>query len=90
MVCTEEQEASSSISQGRKKYFWYLDSGRSRDMTGDKSLLIKFEEKVGLGVNFEDDNKGFTLGYGLIAKEIVNIEHVALVEGLKHNNGNSV
>ena len=44
-----------------------------------------FEEKVGPGVTFGDDSKGYTLGYGKIKKENVIIEKVALVDGLKHN-----
>ena len=54
-------------------------------MTGDLSLLTRFEEKVGPGVTFGDDIKGFTLGYGMIEKDNVIIEKVALVDGLKHN-----
>ena len=34
-------------------------------MTGDQSLLTRFEERTGQGVTFGDDNKGYTLGYGL-------------------------
>ena len=54
-------------------------------MTGDQSLLTKFEERAGPGVTFGDDSRGYTLGYGLIEKENVIIEKVALVDGLKHN-----
>ena len=54
-------------------------------MTGDSTLLTKFEERAGPSITFGDDNKGYTLGYGLISKENVMIDEVALVEGLKHN-----
>ena len=54
-------------------------------MTGYQSLLTRFEEKAGPGVTFGDDSKGFTLGYGMIKKDNVIIEKVALVDGLKHN-----
>ena len=54
-------------------------------MTGDQSLLTRPEEKAGPGVTFGDDNKGYTLGYGMIKKDNVIIEKVALVDGLKHN-----
>ena len=54
-------------------------------MTGDSTLLTKFEERVGPNITFGDDIKGYTLGYGLISKENVMIDEVALVEGLKHN-----
>ena len=54
-------------------------------MTGDSSLLTKFVEKAGPSITFGDDSKGYTMGYGLIAKENVIIDEVALVSGLKHN-----
>ena len=71
--------------QGKRRDLWYLDSGCSRHMTGDHSLLTGFEKKAGPGVTFGDDNKRYTLGYGKIKKENVIIEKVALVDGLKHN-----
>ena len=54
-------------------------------MTGDSTLLSKFEERAGLSITFGDDSKGYTLGYGLISKGNVIIDNVALVKGLKHN-----
>ena len=54
-------------------------------MTGDQSLLTWFEEKAGPYVTFGDDNKEYTLGYGILGKDNVIIEKVALVDGLKHN-----
>ena len=69
----------------KKKNLWYLDSGCSRHMTRDSSLLTKLVEKVGPSITFGDDNKGYTMGYGLIARENVIIDEVALVSSLKHN-----
>ena len=37
---------------------WYLDSGCSRHMTGNKRWLIKFEKKNGGNVTFGDSNTG--------------------------------
>ena len=54
-------------------------------MTGNKSLLSEFEEKVGPAVSYGDGNLGQTLGYGNIEIGNVIIEKVALVSGLKHN-----
>ena len=36
---------------------WYLDSGCSRHMTGDRSLFKVFESKKGGNVTFGDGNK---------------------------------
>ena len=62
-----------------------MDNGCSRHMTGDSTLLKEFKERAGPSITFGDDSKGFTMGYGLISKENVIIDEVALVDGLKHN-----
>ena len=54
-------------------------------MTGNKSLLSRFEKKAGPVVAYGDGSIGKTLGYGSISIGNVIIEDVALVEGLKHN-----
>ena len=54
-------------------------------MTGDSTLLLEFKERAGPSITFGDDIKGYTVGYGLISKDNVIIEEVALVDGLKHN-----
>ena len=54
-------------------------------MTGDSTLLIEFKERVDPSITFGDDNKGYTVGYGLISKDNVIIEEVALVDCHKHN-----
>ena len=71
--------------QGKKRNVLVLDSGCSGHMTGNKSLLSEFEEKVGPTVSYGDGNLGQTLGYGNIEIGNVIIEKVALVSGLKHN-----
>ena len=62
-----------------------MDSGCSRHMTGDLTLLTEFEESVGPSIIFGDDNKGYTMGYGLISKDNAIIDSDAIVDGLKHN-----
>ncbi|KAK1402380.1 hypothetical protein POM88_001985 [Heracleum sosnowskyi] len=55
------------IKQGKvksSKVVWILDSGCSRHMTGEESLLTEVVKKTDLIVTFGDDNKGFTTGYG--------------------------
>ncbi|KAK1369383.1 hypothetical protein POM88_035475 [Heracleum sosnowskyi] len=71
--------------KGYMKNLWYLDSGCSRHMTGDSTLLTEFVEKAGPSITFGYDSKGFTKGYGLISKDNVIIDQVTLVDGLKHN-----
>ena len=71
--------------QGDRKNLRYLDSGCSRHITGDSTLLTEFKERAGPSITFGDDSKGYTVGYALISKDNVIIEEVSLVDGLKHN-----
>nr|GEV60747.1 integrase, catalytic region, zinc finger, CCHC-type, peptidase aspartic, catalytic [Tanacetum cinerariifolium] len=43
---------------------WYLDSGCSKDMTGDRSRLKNFVKKFIGTVRFENDHFGAIMGYG--------------------------
>jgi transposase InsO family protein len=72
----------SKSKQGR----WYLDSGCSRHMTGDRSLFSSLVAKDGGYVTFGDNNKGKIIGIGKIGKSPSPcIDNVSLVDGLKHN-----
>ncbi|KAL8120203.1 hypothetical protein AgCh_017376 [Apium graveolens] len=42
-------------------------------------------KRAGTSITFGDDKRGYTLGYGLISKDNIIIEEVALVDGLEHN-----
>jgi len=65
---------------------WYVDSGCSRHMIGNKELLFEYEEKIGGGsVTFGDNTKDQIKGYGVIVRGDVDINQVAYVNGLKHN-----
>ncbi|KAJ9552796.1 hypothetical protein OSB04_016841 [Centaurea solstitialis] len=64
---------------------WYLDSGCSRHMTGNKSLLLNYVSEKGPSVTFGDDAKGITKGYGTLSNGIITFNKVAYVEGLMHN-----
>nr|GFD06740.1 integrase, catalytic region, zinc finger, CCHC-type, peptidase aspartic, catalytic [Tanacetum cinerariifolium] len=54
---------------------WYLDSGYSKHMTGDRSQLINFVQKFLGTVKFENDHVARIMGYG----------EVYYMEGLGHN-----
>ena len=65
---------------------WYLDSGCSRHMTGDKSLFQALDRKRSGNVTFGDNSKGVIQGIGIIGNNTKTlIKHVLFVEGLKHN-----
>ena len=65
---------------------WILDSGCSRHMTGEYSLLSTIKSKDDGIVTFGDNGKGKIVGIENIGNpEDPSLENVLLVDGLKHN-----
>ena len=69
----------------RTKSKWYLDSGCSRYITGDKQQFNKLDAKDG-GHVIGDNAKGKIISIGKIGNpQSLSIHHVLFVDGLKHN-----
>ncbi|GJS28013.1 retrovirus-related pol polyprotein from transposon TNT 1-94 [Tanacetum coccineum] len=64
---------------------WYLDSGCSKHMTGDRSQLTNFISKFLGTVKFRNDQVAKIIGYGDYQIGNVTISRVYYVEGLGHN-----
>ncbi|GJT64409.1 hypothetical protein Tco_1015889 [Tanacetum coccineum] len=64
---------------------WYLDSGCSKHMTGDRSQLTNFVNKFLGTVKFGNDHVAKILGYGDYQIRNVTISRVYYVKGLGHN-----
>ncbi|GKD21160.1 retrovirus-related pol polyprotein from transposon TNT 1-94 [Tanacetum coccineum] len=64
---------------------WYLDSGCSKHMTGNRSKLMNFVEKFIGSVRFRNDYLGAIMGYGDYVMGDSVISRVYYVEGLGHN-----
>nr|GFA74193.1 integrase, catalytic region, zinc finger, CCHC-type, peptidase aspartic, catalytic [Tanacetum cinerariifolium] len=64
---------------------WYLDSGCSKHMTGDRSQLINFVQKFLSTIKFRNDHVAKIMGYGNYKFGNVIISRVYFVEGLGHN-----
>src|ERR1044072_9414438 len=65
---------------------WYLDSGCSRHMTGEKHLFQELELKAGGVVGFGGNQKDKIIGSGTIGyAKSSSIKNILLVEGLMHN-----
>ncbi|GKC17965.1 retrovirus-related pol polyprotein from transposon TNT 1-94 [Tanacetum coccineum] len=64
---------------------WYLDSGCSKHMTGNRSQLMNFVSKFLGTVRFENDQIASIMGYGDYQLGNVVISRVCYVEGLGHN-----
>ena len=70
----------------KSKSQWYLDSGCSRHMTGDKDQFTSLKTKDGGSITFGDNAKGKIMGIGKIGNsKTLSVQHVLLVDGLKHN-----
>ncbi|GJW83650.1 retrovirus-related pol polyprotein from transposon TNT 1-94 [Tanacetum coccineum] len=64
---------------------WYLDSGCSKHMIGDRSRLKNFMKKFIGTVRFENNHFGAIMGYGDYVISDSVISRVYYVEGLGHN-----
>ena len=67
-----------------KEKKWYVDSGCSRHMIGNKEYFITLEAKEGV-VTFGDNDKGHIIESDKICITPIFIENVLLVDNLKHN-----
>jgi len=66
--------------------FWFVDSGCSRHMTGEKSNFLSLAATQGGSVAFRNGKSRTIIGVGKIGESPSNsIEDVYLVDGLKHN-----
>ncbi|XP_059627319.1 uncharacterized protein LOC132270131 [Cornus florida] len=66
---------------------WYVDSGCSRHMIGDGSKFNSLQQFDGGNVIFGNNQRAKIVGIGTMSnsKELLEIQEVLLVEGLKHN-----
>ncbi|GJR49524.1 retrovirus-related pol polyprotein from transposon TNT 1-94 [Tanacetum coccineum] len=76
---------SNRISKVVQIVLWYLDSGCSKHMTGDRSQLTNFVAKFLGTVKFGNDQIAKIIGYGDYQVGNVTISRVYYVEGLGHN-----
>ncbi|GKF12045.1 hypothetical protein Tco_0049971 [Tanacetum coccineum] len=68
-----------------KSFCGFLDSGYSKHMTGDHSLLKNFVEKFMGTVRFRNDHFAAITGYDDYVQGNITVCHVYYVEGLGHN-----
>ena len=62
-----------------------MDSGCSRHMTVNKSVLTDYLEEKGPSVTFGRNGKSQTRGFGTLTNRSTTFRRVAYVEALKHN-----
>ncbi|GJW82260.1 retrovirus-related pol polyprotein from transposon TNT 1-94 [Tanacetum coccineum] len=68
-----------------KRSIWYLDSSRSRHMTGVKQYLHRYSKEPSPKVVFGDNSSGDTEGYGSVNCNGITFTRVSYMNGLKHN-----
>jgi hypothetical protein len=75
------------LSAQRKKNPWYIDSGCSKHMTGDRSKFLTLGDSKSGNVTFGNDAPGKIKGKGIVSlcNEKRKYEDVLFVEYLKHN-----
>jgi hypothetical protein len=75
------------LSAQRKNNPWYIDSGCSKHMTGDKSKFLTLSDSKSGNVTFGNDAPGKIKGKGIVSLSNGKrkAQDVLFVEGLKHN-----
>jgi hypothetical protein len=75
------------LSAQRKMNPWYIDSGCSKHMTGDKGKFLSLSERKSGSVTFGNDAPGKIKGKGMVSLSNGKgkAQDVLLVDGLKHN-----
>ncbi|XP_070026701.1 intracellular protein transport protein USO1-like [Nicotiana sylvestris] len=69
-----------------KSQIWYMDSGCSKHMTGNKDQFLSLEDLKGGNVIFGNGKKGGIIGVGKVGKtDSHSIENVYLIDGLKYS-----
>ncbi|GJU44444.1 retrovirus-related pol polyprotein from transposon TNT 1-94 [Tanacetum coccineum] len=88
-ACRKPRKSKTNVPISKSKVvqivLWYLDSGCSKHMTGDRSQLTNFVNKFLGTVKFGNDHVVKILGYGDYQIRNVTISRVYYVEGLGHN-----
>ena len=76
-----------ALSAQNKKNPWYIDSGCSKHMTGDRSKFLTLSDSKSGNVTFGNDAPGKVKGKGIVSlsKGKRKAQDVLFVEGLKHN-----
>ncbi|GKA40587.1 hypothetical protein Tco_0733180, partial [Tanacetum coccineum] len=82
LSCTKASEQTDFIVQ---LILFIVDSGCTKHMTGNVSLLCNFVEKYLGTVRFGNDQFAPILGYGDLIQGNITIKRVYYVEGLNHN-----
>ena len=81
------EESTISLQAKKKKRGWYVDSGCSKHMTGDRDRFLTLRKERYGSVSFGNDDSAKIIGKGTvrIGNKNTKEENVLLVEDMKHN-----
>ncbi|GKE94511.1 hypothetical protein Tco_1579366, partial [Tanacetum coccineum] len=85
LMANLSRNGSNALTEVVQIVLWYLDSGCSKHMTGDRSQLTNFVSKFLGTVKFGNDQIAKIMGFGDYQIGNVTISRVYYVEGLGHN-----
>jgi hypothetical protein len=76
-----------ALQDKKKKHGWYVDSGCSKHMIGDRDRFLTLRKERDGSVSFENDDSTKIIGKGTIkiGNKNTKAENVLLVEDMKHN-----
>ncbi|XP_070015000.1 uncharacterized protein [Nicotiana sylvestris] len=84
LMCIGESDEESDVQVKRSNQIWYMYSGCSKHMTGNKNQFLSLEDLKGGNVSFGNEKKGEIIGVGKVGKIYSDsIENVYLMDGLK-------
>jgi hypothetical protein len=81
------EECTVALQAKKKKHGWYVDSGCSKHMTGDKDKFLTLRKEKNGSVSFGNDNSSKIIGEGTvrIGNKNEKAQNFLLVEDMKHN-----
>jgi hypothetical protein len=81
------EECKVSLQAQQKKRGWYVDSGCSKHMTGDRDKFLTLRKERDGSISFGNDDSSKIIGKGTIriGNKNEKAENVLLVEDMKHN-----
>jgi hypothetical protein len=81
------EECTLALQAKKKKRGWYVDSGCSKHMIGDRDRFLTLQKERYGSVSFRNDDSTKIIGKGTtrIGNKNTKVENVLLVEDMKHN-----
>jgi hypothetical protein len=81
------EECTFSLHSKQEIYGWYVDSGCSKHMTGDRNKFLTLQKEINGSVSFRNDNSAKIIGEGTvgIGNKNEKEENLLMVEDMKHN-----